>query len=50
VWSLETNILMALMALENGTGLAHSSESLLCVTDPLKHHGRGGCNVITAVL
>ena len=49
-WSLERNMLTALMELENGTGCAHGSESLLCITDLLKHHGRDGCDVITAVL
>lgn len=44
---------MALMELENGIGRAQGSESLLCITDLLKHRGRDGCDVtiiITAVL
>lgn len=43
-------MLTALMELENGIGRARGSESLLCITDPLKHHSRDGCDVITAVL
>lgn len=49
-WSLERNMLTALMELENSIGGPRGSASLLCITDLLKHHGRDGCENVPAVL